>query len=76
MEFTVLGIKRKAGEYEGRSYDNTYLHCSYFDDKMDEGVAVTTVKVKTDYIDEPISVGDKVRFFYDRYGNAVQVDIL
>ena len=76
MEFTIIGIKRKTGNYEGRDYDNLYLHCTYLDDGMLEGVATTVVKIKQEHVDEQLKCGDKVTFFYDRYGNAVKVNIL
>lgn len=74
MEFKVVGIERRSGEYEGRTYDNTYLHTIYESEKCAEGVAVATVKVKTERIDEPLHVGDMVTFFYDQYGNVLQVN--
>ena len=76
MEFKVVGIERKSGEYNGKSYDNTILHCSYVKDGLDDGCAVAYVKVKTERIVEPIAVGDKVSFYYDQYGNVLQVNIL
>ena len=75
MEFTIVGIERKVGEYQGRTYDNTILHCTYAKDAMDEGVAVSSVKVKTERIDESLQVGDIVTFYYDQYGNVLQVNI-
>lgn len=76
MEFTVVGIERKVGEYLGRQFDNTVLHCTYEKDKLADGVACTSVKVKTERIDEPVQVGDKVTFFYDQYGSVLQVNIM
>ncbi|MBQ8407720.1 MAG: hypothetical protein IJY39_02515 [Clostridia bacterium] len=76
MEFKVVGIERKSGEYNGRPYDNTILHCSYAKDGIEDGFAVASVKVKTERIEAPIVVGDKVSFYYDQYGNVLQVNIL
>ena len=45
MEFKVVGIERRSGEYEGKAYDNTLVHCLYASDKCSEGVAVATIKV-------------------------------
>ena len=75
MEFKIVGIERKVGEYQGRTYDNTVLHCTYEKEHLDEGVAVSSIKIKTDRIDEPLQVGDVVSFFYDQYGNVLQVNV-
>ena len=75
MEFKVVGIERKVGEYQGRSYDNTVFHCTYVKEQIEDGVAVASVKVKSERIDEPIQVGATVSFFYDQYGNVLQVNI-
>ena len=76
MEFTVVGIERKVGEYLGRKFDNTVLHCTYVKDKMEAGVACTSVKVKSERLDEPVAVGDRITFFYDQYGSVLKVNIM
>ncbi len=75
MEFTIVGMERKVGEYQGREYDNTVLHCTYEKDSLLGGVAVLTIKVKSDRIEEPLEIGDHVSFFYDQYGNVLQVNV-
>ena len=72
--YTVVGVERKVGVYEGREYDNTILHCTYNKDKC-EGVAVCSVKVKTSRLDEVVEVGASVSFLYDQYGNCARVDV-
>ena len=76
MEFKIVGIERKSGEYNGRAYDNTILHCTYSKDGLEDGFACASVKVKTERLEEPIVVGDKVSFYYDQYGNVLRVNIL
>ena len=72
--YTVIGIERKVGKYEGREYDNTILHCSY--EKKDvDGVCVVSIKVKTERIDYPLELGCTVSPLYDRFGNVVQLDV-
>lgn len=69
--FTVIGKERRNGVYEGKVYDNTYLHCSY-DKKTCEGVAVTTIKGKTAELGD-VEIGQVCDFYYDRYGNCIGV---
>lgn len=77
MEFRVVGIERKVGEYNDRPYDNTIIHCTYPKDGMIDGFAVASVKVKTERLgDDVFIVGDKVSFYYDQYGNVLRVNIL
>ncbi len=76
MEFKIVGMERKVGEYQGREYDNTVLHCTYQKDSLLDGVAVSSIKVKSDRINEPLQIGDVVTFFYDQYGNVLQANIL
>ena len=75
MSYHVLGVERKQGEYEGRGYDNTYLHCAY-ENKNVNGLAVATVKVKTDVLDPTINYLDKdVTVYYNSYGKAELVQV-
>lgn len=73
----VVGIERKTGTFEGKSYDNTYVHTTYALDekKGGEGFGVAKTKIKTCDLPFKINIGDDVKFFYDRFGNAIGVDL-
>ena len=76
--YTVIGIERKRGTYEGRAYDNTIVHATY-EKASDENVTVNgqcvvTFKSKTE-VAQSICLGDLVSPLYDRYGNVVKYDL-
>lgn len=76
----VKGIKRTSGEYEGKPFDNTYLHCVASPDSATlVGELVEVIKVNTakfSYICDDLGVGindllgAKLRVFYDKYGRV------
>lgn len=74
----VVGIERKTGTFEGKKYDNTYVHATYDLDatKGGEGFGVVKTKIKTCDLHCEISVGDDVTFFFDRFGNAIGCEIV
>ena len=46
MKYEIVGVQRKSGEYEGRPYDNTYLHVLNVNPNV-TGRQAGTVKLKT-----------------------------
>lgn len=76
----VKGIRRTTGEFEGKPFDNTYLHCMASPDsntlcgELVEIVKVTTSKFN--YICDNLAIdlsqllGAKLRVFYDKYGRV------
>lgn len=72
--YTVIGIERKVGKFEGRDYDNHVLHCTYKKEGA-QGECVVAVKVKTERLEAPVTIGDQVTFLYDQYGNVARCDI-
>jgi hypothetical protein len=74
--YIVVGLGHKSGNYEGRDYDNTMVHCTY-EDELVAGVAVKTVKVKSRvFMESPCKVGDAVDFNFDEYRNVKEIVIL
>lgn len=72
MKYLVIGMERKEGVYQGYAYDNTYYHCTYEKEGV-EGLACTSIKVKTANVNEAVTVGDTVAVYYDRYGKPTAV---
>lgn len=71
--YTIIGIEKRQGVYEGNAYDNTILHCTYKKQNVN-GLCVLSLKVKT--VNAPdLKVGDNVNPMYDRFGNVVQLTI-
>lgn len=71
--YTIVGIEKREGVYEGKAYSNKVLHCTYPKKDM-EGVATVSIKIKT--VDCPeVTIGDTVSPLYDRYGNCVHLDV-
>ncbi|MBE6601229.1 MAG: hypothetical protein E7637_01825 [Ruminococcaceae bacterium] len=75
--YTIVGIERKKGVYDGREYDNTILHTTFEKDGKAtvEGLCTQSFKVKTN-ICPAVVLGDCVDFMYDRYGNVVHVSVV
>lgn len=74
--YTIVGIEKRSGVYEGRAYDNTILHCTYM--KQDAtntlGLCVATFKVKS-AICPTVNLGDSVDPLYDRFGNVAHLSV-
>lgn len=74
VEYNVIGKERKNGEYEGRSFDNMMIYTTYADGKC-EGLKVETFKIKT--ADCPaVKLGQKVRPYYNKFGQVDYIEIL
>lgn len=81
----VIGMIQKHGEYQGREYDNVYLHCTTSDENA-VGELTEVVKVKTSEVrkvfGKPMSAADwgdllgkEIRVYYGRYGNVDEVRV-
>lgn len=81
MIYTVIGITRRQGIYQGSDYDTTTIHTTFepfpSDDlKFNDGLSVRQLKVKTPHYDkmvavEPISIGDDIDARTDKFGNLL-----
>lgn len=71
----VVGIERKKGEYEGKEYDNTYLHGLAWKANEDSVAFMVndTWKIKTEKM-HPVNVGEIIEATYDRTGKIVSFD--
>lgn len=86
MLYTVRGLKRSFGNYEGYDYDNILIHCDCPDDgKMLVGEPVEIVKIKAAVfsaicdrhkMDIRGLKGSQIRVFYDKFGKAEDFDIV
>lgn len=86
MVYTVRGLKKSSGQYEGYDYDNILMHCDCSDDgKMLVGEPVEVVKVKAavfntvcnrNKMDMRDLIGCQIRVFYDKYGKAEDFDVV
>lgn len=83
MKAKVIGFERKQGEYQGRPYDNCYLHIRYKKQGV-VGSAVESVKVKSGFLAEICAeneivpdqlVGRDVVIYYNRYGQLEQLEL-
>lgn len=75
MVYQVIGMQRKTGEYQGILYDNTMLYVTTQSEHV-QGYFCTVIKAKTTYVPGSLKLGDNIEVFYDRYGNAVAINIL
>lgn len=74
--YTVIGIEKRVGVYEGRAYDNTILHCTYEKPNATDvdGLCTAVLKIKT-AICPAVKLGDGVDPLYDRYGNVAHLSV-
>lgn len=74
--YSVIGIVHSVGEYNGNEYDNYNIHCVRpADSKKEESGQITCIiKVKASlFIENPVTVGDTVTPYYDRFGRVVSL---
>ena len=78
--YELVGYIRRTGEYQGRPFDNYNLHCKVMDPPEGmEGEAVEVLKVKTAVVDAftaahgPLSIGDVIDVYYDRFGRITSI---
>lgn len=86
MVYTVRGLKRSSGNYEGYDYDNILLHCLCPDDgKMLAGEPVEIVKLKVAFFNEACNrnklgmddlIGCQIRVIYGKFSKAEDFDIV
>jgi len=74
--YTIIGIEKREGVYEGNAYNNTILHCTYKKENAENctGLCVATLKIKT-AICPVVKVGDGVDPLYDKYGNVAHLSV-
>ena len=73
--YTIIGIEKRVGVYEGKAYDNTILHVTYSKDNTNvEGVCVASLKIKSANCPS-VALGDLVEPLYDKYGNVVHLQV-
>ena len=75
--YTIVGFSRRAGDFEGRPYDNTMLYCQKVDpDPGVTGVEVEVIKVPTSAFERAgLKIGDSFMPYRDRYGRVVDIII-
>lgn len=82
----VIGMVQKHGEYQGREYDNTYLHCVVSDDDA-LGELTEVVKFKTSETRDIFGrtmhapdwedlLGQSIRVYYGRYGRVDEIRVI
>ena len=74
--YTIIGIEKREGVYEGTAYNNTILHTTYKKENAENvnGLCVSTLKIKT-AICPPVAIGDSVDPLYDKYGNVAHLSV-
>lgn len=74
--YTIIGIEKREGVYEGTAYNNTILHTTYKKENAENvtGLCVSTLKIKT-AICPSVAVGDSVDPLYDKYGNIAHLSV-
>ena len=84
MNFEIVGIQQKRGEYEGRAYDNTLLHTVSANVNI-IGKQVSTIKMKTTVFQNILKdcncapdglIGKTADMTFDRYGNLEYFEML
>ncbi len=73
--YTIIGIEKREGFYEGNAYNNTILHTTYTKESETIcGLCSAALKIKTVNCPE-VKLGDVVDPLYDKYGNIVHLTI-
>lgn len=75
--FKLIGKEHKVGNYQGKDYDNTVLHCmtELPNNAENDGFKVETKKVKATVKPyQAFIVGDFYETYYDNYGNVAVVN--
>lgn len=73
--YTVLGVARYDFERDGQHLSGVTLYCSYKSERV-TGLCTEKVSISDRILDGLlISVGDEVRFMYNKYGKVSGVEI-
>ncbi|MBQ7348168.1 MAG: hypothetical protein IJW55_09430 [Clostridia bacterium] len=74
--YTIIGIEKREGIYEGTAYNNTILHTTYTKKDAENvcGLCVSALKIKT-AICPIVNLGDSVDPLYDKYGNIAHLSV-
>lgn len=85
MKFHVIGHSQKSGNYNGRDYDNTYLHVVSRKNNV-TGQAAETIKLKTPFVNNILLendlvtltdlIGRDVEIGFNQYGVPESLDVL
>ncbi len=84
MNYEIVGIQQKRGEYEGRPYDNTLLHTLSTNVNI-IGKQVSTIKMKTAVFQSILKdcgcasdglIGKTADIAFDRFGNLEYFELL
>lgn len=74
--FTVVGIEKVGGEYEGRSWSGRRFHVTH-EKRGCDGLAVDGVYCPDSIPDSAVvKVGDTVDFMYNKYGRVACIIIM
>lgn len=73
--YEVLGYVHRRGEYQGRPYDNYYLHCRKLEVPDNHvGQAVEVLKVPADLLDlSSLVMGAVFDVYYNRFGRVLSL---
>lgn len=77
--YTIIGLKRRQGIFNGLPYDNINFYV--VDDQNVNGIGECPeiIKVKSSLVPDAYaatSIGRKVEFAYNKYGQVQSVDII
>lgn len=84
MKYDIIGVERRNGEYEGKLYDNTYLHTVSSSLKV-IGSKTETIKMKTSEFNELLKdngwtskdlIGKSADVTFDRYQRVEYFELL
>lgn len=75
---SVIGISRSTGEYNGTTFDNTYLHCIRPADekKNQQGQICEIIKVKTASLDVIPELNSFIVPYYNKFGQVQSIKIV
>ena len=84
MDYEIVGIQQKRGEYEGRPYDNTLVHALSANVNV-IGKQVSTIKMKTTVFQNILKecgcapnglIGKNADITFDRFGNLEYFELV
>ena len=77
-EWTVIGLVRSTGEFEGFTYDNTTFHCSRPANETKGGIGsvVAAFKIKTNKLDFEPEIGQVISPYFDQFKNVDYIRLI